>query len=64
MDWYKITDLGGAEIARRLGFKSWFADMRLSTGDSIWSLLSLFFHKVKLQHPKFLERLRFCVLKV
>ena len=53
MNRYKITDLGEAEIAIRLGFKSWFADVRLCTRDSIWSLLSLFFNRVKLQHPVF-----------
>ena len=39
----KITFLGEAETVRfMLGFKSWFADMGLSTSDSILGLLSLF----------------------
>ena len=39
----KITFLGEAETAVRLGIRSWFADMGLSTSDSILGLLSLFF---------------------
>ena len=39
----KVTFLGvGVETAVRLGFKSWFADVELSTSNSIWGLLSLF----------------------
>ena len=42
-DWFKITFLGEAENAIRLGTKFLFADMELSTSDSIWGLLPLFF---------------------
>lgn len=35
MDWFKTALLGRAETAVWLGIKSWFADMGLSTSDSI-----------------------------
>ena len=38
----KITFLGEAETAVRLGIKSWFVDVGFSTGDSILGLLSPF----------------------
>lgn len=55
IDWFKLTVLGEVETAVRLGMKSRFAYVRLSTGDCILGLLSLFFNKVKLQHLSFLE---------
>ena len=42
IDRFKIMFLGGVEAAIRLGIKSWFADVGLSTSDSILDLLSLF----------------------
>ena len=42
IDWLKVTFLAEGETAVRLGIKSWFADMGLSTSDSIWGLLPLF----------------------
>ena len=38
----KTTFLGNVETAVRLVIKSWFADVGLSTGDSILGLLFLF----------------------
>ena len=46
IDWFKITFLGEIDTAVRLGIKSWLADMRLSTSDSILGLLSLFFNSI------------------
>ena len=40
-DWLKVTFQGETETAVRLGIKSWFADMGLSTSDCIWGLLFL-----------------------
>lgn len=40
--WFKITFLGEVEIAVTLGIKSWFAEVGLSTSDSIWDLFLLF----------------------
>ena len=42
MDWFKIIFLRVVKIAVRLGIKSWFADLGLSTSDSILGLLSFF----------------------
>ena len=36
--WLKVTFLGEVETAVRLGVKSWFADVELSTSDSILGL--------------------------
>ena len=41
--WFKITFLGEAKTAVRLGMKSWFADVGLGTSDSLLGLLFLFF---------------------
>ena len=41
IDWLKFTFLGEADSAIRLGVKSLFADLGLSTGDSIVGLLFL-----------------------
>ena len=41
-DWLKFTIPGEAGTEVLLGFKSWFADVRLSTSDSILGLLLLF----------------------
>ena len=35
---FEIIFLGEVEIVIKLGVKSWFADMGLSTGDFIWDL--------------------------
>ena len=40
-DWLKVTFQEEAETSVRLGIKSWFADMGLSTSDSIWGLFLL-----------------------
>ena len=40
-DWLKVTFQGEAETSVRLGIKSWFADVGLSTSDSIWGLFLL-----------------------
>lgn len=45
IDWFKLTVLGEVETAIRLGMKSWFAYVRLSTGDSILGALSPFLTK-------------------
>ena len=44
-DWYKISSLKEAETAIRLSIKLCFAVVGLSTSDSIWGLLLLFFNK-------------------
>lgn len=41
IDWLKVTFLGEAETAVRLGIRYWFADVGLSTGDSTLGLLFL-----------------------
>lgn len=38
----KVLFLGEGVTAIRLGNKSWFHDVRFSTSDSMWGLLSLY----------------------
>lgn len=42
IDWFKIPFLGEAESIIKLGIRSQFGDMGLSTSDSILNLRSLF----------------------
>lgn len=43
IDWFKTLFLGEVNIALRLGIKCWFADLGLSTSDSIFGPVVSFF---------------------
>lgn len=43
IDWFKTVFLGEVNIALRLGIKCWFADLGLSTSDSIFGPVFFFF---------------------
>lgn len=53
IDWFKTLFLGEVNIALRLGIKCWFADLGLSTGDSIFGPVVSFFNMGKWRNQDF-----------